>query len=265
MVCKPAFYLDANMAHRLLQVVATGLAVLFSSASLAEVTAPPVRFCFNNWVPYAVADDTGIHGITVAVLTEAARRADLAATFEELPWKRCLEMVRQGRLDAVVDAADRPEFLQGPASYSVYTNTIWVGAETRMESLAFEALSGKKMGLVDGYSYPDQLMVQLQASGLKIDYSVDDATNIRKLAFGRVDSIVGDFVGTLLFAREHGLNIHPLTPNHSFDRLYPSFNKTRADLQRAIDKSLAGMIADGSIDRIYRKHIGIGFEEAVGR
>lgn len=249
----------------LLQIVIAGLAVLVSPGLSAGENPAPVRFCFNNWAPYAVADDTGFHGISVAVLTEAARRADLAATFEELPWNRCLEMVRQGRLDAVVDAADRPEFLQGPTSYSIYSNTIWVGTENQQTALAFDDLRGQKIGLVDGYKYPDRLMEQLQASELEIDHSVDDATNIRKLAFGRVDSIIGDFVGTLLFAREHSLNIHPLVPNHSFDRLYPSFNKTQAGVQQKIDKSIAGMIADGSADKIYRKHIGIGFDEAVGR
>ena len=249
--------------YKLLVVVVAGWAALFSPGlSAAEA---PVRFCFNNWAPYAVADNTGFHGISVAVLTQAAERAGLTATFEELPWNRCLEMVRQGWFDAVLDAADRSEFLQGPTSYSVYSNTIWVTTGVKQTDLAFDALHGKKIGLVDGYSYPDQLMEQLQAFELKIDYSVDDATNIRKLAFGRVDSIVGDFVSTLLFAREHGLEVHPLVPSHSFDRLYPSFNTAQASMQRKIDKSLAAMIADGSIDKIYRKHIGIGFEEAVGR
>ena len=85
------------------------------------------------------------------------------------------------------------------------------------------------------------------------------------LAFGRVDAIIADLVSTLSFAREHGLSIHPLIPDHSVDRLYPSFNPERPDLHRALDAALADLIDDGTVDRAYRNHLGVGFEDVVRR
>lgn len=239
------------------------LGSLITGAGFAQQGQPTVRFCFNSWPPYIQQDETGISGISFDVLTEAARRADLSAVFVELPWNRCLEMVRQGTMDAVVDAAGREEFLHGPSSYSVYTNTIWMRDDDALASFSFDLLEGRRIGLVHGYEYPDALYGDMTKGGLTYEYSVDDAANVRMLAFGRVDAIVADLVSTLSFAREHGLSIHPLYPDHSVDRLYPSFNPDRADLHQALDAALADMIDDGTVDRAYRNHLGVGFEDVV--
>ena len=253
------------MGKNILLAVLFGLSMAVSSLSQAAEPAKTVRFCFNNWAPYAVADAKGTHGISVEILVEAAKRAGLNATFEELPWNRCLEMVRQGKLDAVMDAAERDEFLQGPVGYVVYSNTLWVREADYRDGMTLEDLAGKRVGLVDGYVYPDGFLDLLKTKSMPLEYSVDDEQNIQKLAFSRVDAIVADFVSTLLFARERGLKIRALVPAHSFDRLYPSFSREREELHRLIDRSLDEMMKDGSINRIYRAQIGIGIDEALGR
>lgn len=222
---------------------------------------PQVRYCFNDWPPYAMMTDGEAGGISVEILREATKRAGMKANFVELPWKRCLEMVRRGSLDAVIDAAERPDFRQGEVSFSYYTNTFWVREDFPIDSLDFTALAGKTIGVIDGYVYPDALMEDIGRAGMRIETSIDDGTNIRKLAFGRVDSIIGDYVATLRFAEENGLALKPLAPTHSADRLYPSFNKDRADLHKQIDERLAGMMADGTIEAIYRRYLGKSLDD----
>ena len=245
------------------------LAVLVSAVgpqgALADTEDGTVSFCFNDWPPYAEMTEDGPNGISVDVLREAAHRAGLAPTFQELPWNRCLALVRQGAIDAVIDAAARSEYLQGPTSFSVYSNTIWVGDDNRMMVLEFSALAGTRIGLVAGYEYPQALLDEIAANGMVIEYSVDDAANVRQLAFGRVEAIVGDFVGTLGLAEAGALAIHALAPAHSIDSLYPSFNPERVALHRAIDAALFDMLTDGTIDRIYRDHVGAAFSEVLGQ
>lgn len=255
---------SSRMPAGLLAIAIVSMSLMLAGSGRGQPAQSTIRFCFNSWPPYVQKDETGISGISVDILTEAARRAELTAVFEELPWNRCLEMVRQGSMDAVVDAAGREEFLYGPNSYSVYTNTIWVREEDALASSSFELLAGGRIGLVHGYEYPDALYGDMTKVGLNYAYSVDDAANIRMLAFGRVDAIVADLVSTLNFVREHGLSIHPLHPNHSVDRLYPSFNPHRTDLHRSLDAALAEMIDDGTVDRVYRDHLGVGFKAVVG-
>lgn len=222
---------------------------------------PEVRYCFNDWPPYAQMAGKNAEGISVDILREATVRAGMAARFLELPWNRCLDMVRSGEMDAVIDAAKRPEYLQGPNSFSYYTNTVWVRDDFPADSLDFGAFQEKTIGLINGYKYPDSLWSELRSAGMIIVYSVDDGANIRKLAFARVDAIIGDFVGTLTFAKENDLKLKPLSPTHSADRLFPSFNRNKGELHSRIDAALAAMIADGSIDRVYRRHLGMSLGE----
>lgn len=239
-------------------------AMLSPFAANAQSEGGTVRFCFNDWPPYTESDADGNYGISVDILREAAARADLVATFEELPWNRCLEMVRQGELDAVVDAAIRTEYLQGPASFSLYANLFWVRDDSSYMDPEMSDMAGARLGLVAGYDYPANLMEQASDLNLTIEYSVDDWANIRQLAFGRVDVILADFVGTHIYAAEEGLSVHPLSPAHSVDSLYPSFNREKAGMQRAIDAAIREMLEDGTVDRIYMDHIGVSFSEILG-
>ena len=245
----------------------TGLAAtvaLAASSAGAEQHLAEARFCFNDWPPYTSVDEEGAVGISVEVLTEAATRAGYQPVFTELPWNRCLELVRDGTIDAVVDAAHRPLYLQGPASFSVYSNTIWVAETSAQTAPDLAAFSGQRFGFVAGYEYPQAILNSFAEHQIEIAYSVDDAANIRQLAYDRVDAIVGDFVGTLLYAEENDLPIRPLYPSHSVDRLYPSFNAELPDMQRAFDAAIQQMLDDGSIDAIYQQHIGVSFSEVVG-
>ncbi len=224
--------------------------------------AEPERlgFCFNAWPPYAYVQDGVATGLSVRVLDEAARRSGVVIDYLERPWKRCLHEVRTGTIDAAIDAASRPEFVQGPVSYSVYTNTFWVRDDAELQSFSLEGLRGKTIGLVTGYRYPAELV---EDAPYRIDYSVDDDTNLRKLAAGRVDAIVADLVSTVRAAESAKLGVRPLLPSHSVDRLYPSFNEKRGAVQKRFDAALAEMQAEGYFAAVYREMLGVDFDELL--
>jgi ABC-type amino acid transport substrate-binding protein len=247
---------DGKRRNWLLASALAGWLIVASTPAISDGT---VSFCFNEWPPFTMTEEGKAVGISVDILTEASRSEHLKPHFSALPWKRCLEEVRKGNIDAVIDAASRSEFVQGPTSFSEYTNTFWVRKENLLKIFNLEDLRNKIVGLVHGYDYPVSLMDEMRLYDIVIEHSVDDATNIRKLAFGRVDSIVSDLASTLQYARKHGLRLRPLEPTHSLDSLYVSFNSEAKGLQGRIDRAVARLIADGAVDRIYRFHLGIGF------
>lgn len=244
-------------------VSATFVILLAWPLQFARAEAAAIRFCFNQWSPYATVRNGEVVGISVEILREAAKQAGLVAVFTELPWNRCLKSVSDGEMDAVLDAAARDNFLQGPTSVTRYSNTFWVREGDDAVSFTLAVLRGRDLGLVDGYVYPPSLLSLIEKAGTGIEYSIDDANNIRKLAFGRVDAIIGDLVGTAVFAREHRFDVRPLHPSHSVDLLYHSFNMGRGHLHGRIDASLAKMLESGEIDRIYMKHVGFTFADIV--
>lgn len=235
------------------------LCLLLGAGTLAAQET--VRFCFNAWKPYIFVENGQPMGLSIAVLKEAARRAGYQPQFTELPWKRCLHLVETGEQDAAIGAAQRTQFLQGPTSYSVYTNTFWVREAEPIETFSLEALRGRTVGLISGYVYPDELV---DNPPYAIDYSIDDDMNLRKLAGGRVDAIVGDLVSTLRIAQSLGLSLRPLHPSHSLDRLYPSFNGEREEMHQRIDKALREMIDDGYIENVYRNMLGLDYRTVLG-
>lgn len=109
--------------------------------------------------------------------------------------------------------------------------------------------------------YSGALVDDLARVGARIEPSIDDGVNIRKLAFGRVDATVGDYVATPRFAEENGLDLKPLSSAHSADSPYPSFNKSKADLHEMIDEQLAEMMTDGTIEEVYQRYLGKSLDD----
>jgi ABC-type amino acid transport substrate-binding protein len=249
-----------------------GLALTIGALILCVATARAVgseevrvvTFCYNDWPPYAALADGEAVGLSVDVLREAARRGGWRAHFVELPWKRCLQAVRDGEVDAVMDASDRPEFVHGAVSFSVYTNTFWVREDDPLLVFAPAALAGRRLGLVTGYIYGDAMDALFNEYGMQIDRSVDDAMNIKKLSFGRTDVIVGDFVSTQRFVNAKQLNLRVLQPSHSVDFLHTSFNPASAAIMQGVDAALLEMCRDGWIEAAYRKTLGVGFSVVTG-
>jgi len=94
---------------------------------------------------------------------------------------------------------------------------------------------------------------------------VDDGANIRQLVFGRCEAIVADFIGTIMYANDNKISIHPSVPSRSVDRLYASFDPERVELQRMLDAAIHDMLMDGTVDRIYRAHVETDFSEILGQ
>ncbi len=225
------------------------------------LTVPPfttaddaASFCFNDWPPYAMMAGGDARGVTVEIVRRAAGLIGRETRFVEREWSECLRLVEDGELDAVLDAARRDAYLQGPTSFNSYTDTFWVG--TRGNINRYDQLKGGKIALVEGYNYADSLLEHIESLQARIVRGADDPTNIRDLASGEIDAAVADLASTFAFTREHNLPVHPILPPFSVDRLYVSFNRQKAELQREFDRAFARLIEEGVVDEIYVKHIG---------
>lgn len=236
--------------------------MLFGSSWYHGAQAKTVSFCFNEWPPYATMDMGKAAGVSVEIIRAASKIIGHEAEFTELPWKRCLQMVKEGRIDAVIDAAKRDDYLQGPTSFSVYADTFWVHEDSKAKRI--DDLRDGRIGLINGYEYAPRLTRRIADLGMTVELAVDDPANIRMLAFKRLDAIIGDTVGTLHFARSHRLSLRPLLPPFNTDPLYASFNRNRSALQRQYDQAFKALIEKGTVDEVYRTHVGQGFRDLIG-
>ena len=244
-------------------VTCTALGLLSLVMMTAVVRAEPrdvLTFCFNDFPPYVFVDADGNNkGLSLKIVTEAVRRMGMTVEYIELPWKRCLSDVRQGIVDGVLDAAARDEFLQGPTSFSSYKDTIWVTRNSPAVSL--DDLNQRTIGLVYGYNYSADLLKLIEQNGMITETSIDDPMNARKLAFKRVDAIIGDLVSTAYFAKTNNLKFRVLDSPGDADKLYVSFNGLLKELQRTFDKKIIELKNDGFIDSAYTEYLGQGWSE----
>ena len=256
------------MRSRMLSTLGLAVAFVWGAAVMGgdAAAAQTLRFCFNEWRPYSYVENGEPRGISLEIARQAAARAGFDATFEQLPWNRCLDAVESGKdMDAVIDAAARPELVQGPTATNIYTNTFWVRDDSPVDQYSKQVLNGRKIGLVYGYTYPDTLEHDIADAGMTVEYAKDDLANVRLLVAGRVDFIIGDYVSTHVIATRQGYAVRPLHPNHSADRLYISFGRSAAAEQLRFDDALSAMMAEGVIDRIYDERLGIALSDLLGK
>lgn len=97
--------------HRLL------LAVAFPAVAAQAAAAPPLTLCFEEVIhlPWSRPDATGLN---FDLLDRVQRQLDEHFIYAGKPWRRCIEELRTGSVDAVIGAADsvqRREFARFPA------------------------------------------------------------------------------------------------------------------------------------------------------
>lgn len=233
------------------------LALILVGVSPGAMSADGVIFCFNDWPPYTEMRDRGPGGITVEIVQHAAEILGHQARFVERPWDECLERVKSGEYDAVLDAAKRDVYLQGPTSFNSYTDTFWVRNDSKISR--YDELGGGRIGLVKGYKYADSLMKHVEDLGMEIARGEDDPSNINMLAAGELDAVIADLASTFVLTNKNNLQVHPILPPFSVDLLYPSFNRERVELQREFDRVFARLIEQGYVDQVYKAHIGTTF------
>ncbi len=76
--------------------------ILTNGDAYAQSTGPSsseLRVAFSVWEPFVIDDETGRHGIDMAILTELAHRMDKALSLHPCPWRRCLKMLEDGDID----------------------------------------------------------------------------------------------------------------------------------------------------------------------
>lgn len=247
----------------------TRVAMIALAAGLASggpwvgsAAADPVRFCAADWRPYSYPDGDGgrAAGVSVDILTEAARRAGTLASVEILPWSRCVQSVIAGKRDAAVDAGPRDGYIQTRAAHTLFQNVFFVRADSPLRDyVALDQFRGRTVGLVRGYSYPG--LPDLRGIATVVEAPSDELM-AEMLAAGRIDVAVGDPVTFQPLAVRAGKTaVRALAPAHNTDRLRPAFHPSLHALADRFDAAIAAMLADGTVDRIYTLHLGLSFSD----
>lgn len=176
----------------------SGLLCALAGSTFAQTPAGTVSVCADPDPPpwtYWVRDATGqktttYTGSSVETFRAAFRRLDRNVQFiGDLPWARCLAMVRAGQVDFAMDAyfdAERAKVFAYSRSYSTLTPQVFFRAE---QPLAVAVVADLKRYRGCGMIGASYLHYGLQPSELDLGVNTYEAM-IAKLKAGRCDYFV---------------------------------------------------------------------------
>lgn len=240
------------------------LFVLLIVICCGQARAETLILAATSTHPTAYLVDGKPTGVLVDLVTEAFRREGHAVTIELMPWARCLESARTGRVDGVFSSFKLPErelFLDFPKEALSEQSIVFFAR--RDSKLSFDgdfgALRDLRIGIILGTSYGEKLDAAIRDGTFR---SVEESNTVesvlRKLVLGRVD-LVPSFRAVAeveakrldLFSQISALpNVIETVPT------YVAFTRVRnmRKMAEAFDRSITAMRKDGSYRGIVERY-----------
>lgn len=238
-----------------------------SEATLQTEINRTLLFCGDKagWPPYTFEKDGLVQGYDLDVLKQALAPYNLHFKVYMLPWKRCLEMVKQGQMDVALSASGNEErvqtyrmtapYYQMTPSY-IYLNARFPdGIHTPPEKLA---QSYKVCGL-RGYSY--------HSFGLSTEDVESTSQNFKQLfsktRAGRCDLLLGRYEVLIGFALTGNILLTDLwktTPvpgvdPDDFRMLVSRAVPQSVELHRILNTRIMAMKTSGELDRLLKPYL----------
>jgi polar amino acid transport system substrate-binding protein len=210
--------------------------------------------------PYEMTDDNGnFIGIDVEVAQAIADKLGLELVIDNMEFTAALEAAQQGKSDMVMAGVtvteDRLMVMDFSDSYATGIQVVIVPEDSDITSI--DDLEGKKIGTqmgTTGYIYASDTP---ENGGYGEDNVVaydNGITAVQALQNGQIDAVIIDNAPAQAFVEANpGLKILEaewLTENYAI-----GFAKGNTKLIEAVNKALAELIADGTVQKIVEKYI----------
>ncbi|MEL7092091.1 MAG: transporter substrate-binding domain-containing protein [Pseudomonadota bacterium] len=222
-----------------------------------------LTFCYDPYPPYTLGTgDTPDGGIAVEMLDAVTSRIDgVSAEVILLPWKRCQEAARAGRVDGILPLSKSDE----RAEYLVFSDGVfrevarfWYLPARNPDGLLwsgdFSKVASLRLAMLNGGHIDDEM--QDAFSQVQPIERADDVRGLfSMLKFGRVDLVAFDGLVGAYHVKEFGWaeEIRPLDPPISSQRSHFALSKASgADKHLdAFNAALGALRAEGEIEAIY--------------
>ncbi|MHC8405355.1 substrate-binding periplasmic protein [Pseudomonas sp. TMB3-21] len=239
--------------HRALALI--GLLLLTHAAA-----AQKLRLVADAWPPFT--DATLINGgLATDIVSTALARAGYASEFQQVPWARALLGVGEGRYDVLVNAwyaEDRTRLGQFSGEYLVNRVRFLKRKDAPIEYNNLQQLHTYPIAVVRGYAYSSAFDEDTVLQKVPVH---SFAMAVRMLAADRVKLTLEDeFVARYYLSRESAkvrssveFLPKPLSEN-SLHILVSLKHPKHAEIVSNFDREIAKMKADGSYERLLKRH-----------
>lgn len=172
----------------------------------------------KDWSPYYIWVDGQARGACPEIAAGAVRQMADEAEFVRYPWARVLQSVELRKVDAGLCGTRTDE----RAAYSHYPDeallnydaTLFVRADSGLQSSAMTGLRGKSFALVKGYNF-GEVDADLEAGGMIRIETPGRESLMKLLLLGRVDTVLDSRLPFPADARQQGVTdrVRALSPS----------------------------------------------------
>lgn len=233
----------------------------FLTITFALFAGEKIQIVTGEYFPYST--EKGINkGILVEVINEIEKRTGLDFEIKFYPWKRCEELVKKGEAFGafpyiVTEERNKIFYFSEPLIKSI-GKFFYLKDKIKSPSWSsYDNLMNYTIGGTLGYWYE----IPFRENNLKVDYSPDDDTSLKKLYTGRVNILaIEELVGWALIKKYYPTEIEKFETmeknlNESdlhlmISKVYP-MSKTLRD---KFNSGLKEIKADGTFDKIVNKY-----------
>jgi polar amino acid transport system substrate-binding protein len=236
--------------HRLLP------AMLMTIASTSCLARPTLTLVSDPWPQYLDADG----GYLLKLSKKIFAPQGYFVSYENVPFSRALLLVKSTGnyiAPALYDDA-RPGIIYAKVPTAMDVTAVIINTRSFKWNAAAPSLSRKKIAWIRGFDY--QYILKKTDLGLNIpQFEVNNReTGLAILKQGRVDAYMDNDMALEASAQEHGL-LAPQFEIHEVFRkgLYFGFADTPQgrNLKALFDREVARMLADGSLNKLYRASV----------
>jgi polar amino acid transport system substrate-binding protein len=243
------------------------ISVLFSIAP-NHAMAEELSMGWEDWQPYQYKDSNQVvTGLDVELMQAIFKNIGYQISLAELPWKRHLNNVEQGRTDLAASASKTPEreqyaFFSDP--YRTESAVMYI-RKADAGKYEFDSLRGIigtdfNLAVTRGYYYGEEFADLMKDPEFKkrVQEVNDNQLAQRQLVRNRVDGFLEDPIAAAIELRIEGLldKVSNHMPIYS-DDIYAMFSKksTSPKLVEAFNNSLVELRTNGTYDRIMDKYL----------
>lgn len=234
------------------------LSLAMGSPTYAEVIS--IKAVSDSWPPYTDPEHPQ-GGILVELVETAFARVGLEVEIEYVPWVRALKGTENAEYDILIDAWWTPERARVfHYSYPMLASGIRFikRSSDEFDYQGIDSLHGKKLGTIRGYGYGSSIV---QSEHFQREEATDLITNLRKLAYGRIDLTLEDEAVAAYTLRRQTPELRPLLsftgPPLSVNSLYVISslqNPRHKELIALFNQGLSKMHADGSYHSLLQRY-----------
>ncbi|MBB5501387.1 ABC transporter substrate-binding protein [Paraburkholderia sp. MM5384-R2] len=213
--------------------------------------------------PWSMLDENNQPvGYDVAIAKEVGKRIGVPnVVFVADSFKNFVEGLKTGKYDLVMNdltpTPEREQQVDFGDPYGVEDFRIFVPAGNT-DIKGQETLKGKRVGVVTGSSNETWARAHLHDSDIR---SYDNGGLVfSDLGNGRIDAVIISHFGGMKYANVNHLPVKEVGEPLIYQLSAPALQKGQPALLAAVDKAIADMMADGTIEAIARKWVGRDYD-----